>query len=854
MRQEEHARQGVASADADLTARREFGNVLRAKEHAREAWVFAWLESVLQDVRFAVRALTRNPGLAVVTIITLALGIGANTAIFSVVNGVLLRPLPYAEPDGLVRIIENLTPDTAGTRRSRAVPFDLDELSTFQSLTTTFSHVGVYPRVAVWLRDRTESARLVGNRLSADILPMLGVEPLRGRVFVAADESASATATLILSYRAWQRHFGGRPEAIGEIVFLDDTPHTVIAIMPPAFEFPDPQAEFWVAAKPTPLPPGAFQQFPMMARLRPDATISEATREVTRILDEMRGNPPADMFDTQAGPPPYEIARVQDEIVGPVESALVMLMAAVGFVLLIACTNVANLRLCQSGARVQELLVRRALGASSGRLLRQLLTESVVLAIVGGIAGLAVAAGGVRLFRALATNLERGDLGPAFSLPRLHEVGVNLEVLAFALAASIATGLLFGLTPAFLQTRTRSADLVRQGAGTSRSGRRFSGLLVVAEVAMASTLLVGAGLLLRSYAKLSSVDPGYDLRVLTFQVARGRYPERERAAFAEQLVQRLRALPGVQSAGWAPLLPMVAGPFGMNFASMADPSARYPVRSYPVSVDFFKAMGIRVIAGQGFNKNDRPGQITPVLINETLAKMAFPGRDAVGEIANNGFFRVVGVVEDMRQIGLEQAAGPQIFQDARYRPGLPRPLSYGPYFALRIDGNPERVMTSLRAVVKQIDERGTVENVATMGAIVANSISRPRMYTILLNTFAGVAISLAAIGIYGVVSYSVVRRTKELGIRVALGARRGEVFGLVLRQGLALSGLGLLVGIAGALGLTRYLESLLFGITPLDWPTFVVVALFMGGVATFASYVPARRATKLDPIAALRCE
>jgi predicted permease len=812
-----------------------------------------WLDDAFRDSQYAVRTLRRTPGFTTVVILTLALGIGANTAIFSVVYGVLLSPLPYAEPDRLVRIIENLTPDTTGTRQRRAVAFDLDELATFRSLSTTFSHVGVYPRVAMWLRGPTESVQLVGNRLSADILPMLGVHPMRGRMFTAADEAANAEATLMLSYRAWQRHFGGR-DVLGEVVSIDDVSHTVTGIMPPGFEFPDAQAEFWAAARPTPLPAGAFQQFSSIARLRHGVTIPEATREVTRILDEMRGNPPADTFDPQAGPPPYEIVRVQDEMVAPVKSALIMLTGAVGLVLLIACTNVASLQLAQSGTRQREILVRRALGASASRLMRQLLTESLVLAIVGGLAGLGLAAGGVRFFRALATNLERRDLGATFSLPRLQEVDLNLEVLAFATALSLATGLLFGLIPAFLQARMRSTELVRQGAGLSHSGRRFTRLLVVAEVAMATTLLVGAGLLLRSYAKLSNVDPGYDRRVLTFQVARGRYLEREHGAFAEQLVQRLRTLPGVQAAGWAPLLPMVAGPFGMPFTPMSDASARYPVRSYPISSDFLGAMGIRVVAGRGFSESDHGGQIRPVLINETLAKTAFPGQAAVGEFANDGFFQIIGVVEDLRQIGLDQAPGPQIFVNARDQPGLPRPLSFGPYFALRIDRDPQRVTTSLRDVVKQVDATGTIENVATMGEIVANSISRPRMYAVLLNIFAGVAISLAAIGVYGVVSYSVMRRTNELGIRVALGAARSQVLGLVLRQSLAPVAIGLLLGMGGAAAGTRYLEGLLFGLTPLDPSTFASAAGLFAVLAAAAAYVPALRATLVDPLEALRCE
>jgi putative ABC transport system permease protein len=847
--------EGLNEKEAREAALRSFGNVTRAQERFHTSHRVMWLDDLQRDIKYACRTLLKNPGFTGVAILTLALGIGANTAIFSVVYAVLLRPLPYSDSDRLVRIIENLTPDSAGTTRRQPVPFDLDELATFRSHVHTLSHVGVYPRIAMWLRGRDASMQLVGNRLSAAILPMLGAEALRGRIFDPADESASAEPTLLLSYRAWHRYFGGRREILGDAVLLDGVAHRVIGIMPPAFDFPDPQAEFWVAARPAPMPPGAFQKFPVIARVREGVTIAEATQEVTRILDDMRGNPPAEMFETQ--PAPYEIIRLQDELVGPIKWALVVLIGAVALVLLIACTNVANLLLARSGARQREIVVRGALGASASRLMRQLLTESLVLAIIGGIAGVGLAMSGVRLFRVVSTNLERRDLGPVVSLPRLHEVDINLEVLAYALAASVLTGLLFGVVPAFLQTRGLSREVVRQGAGLSHSGfnrQRSAAVLVVGEIALTSTLLVGAGLLLRSYAKLSSVDPGYDLNVLTFQVARGPYAPIEHSAFAEQLLPRLRALPGVQSAGWAPLLPMVTGPFGTSFRPITDPPENYPVRSYPVSLDFLRTMGVRVVSGRSFNETDREGSIMLALINETLARMAFPGQDPVGRFANNGFIEIIGVVEDIRQFGLDQAPGPQIFLDARHRPGLPRGLSYGPYFALRIDGDPRLVLTGLRAVVKQIDPRGTVENVATMAQIVANSIARPRMYAVLLNVFAAIAIALAAIGIYGVISFTVVRRTKELGIRVALGAERGQILRLVLRQGLGLTLAGLLAGLAGALGMTRYLESLLFGVTPLDWPSFVAAALLIGSVAVLASYLPARRATRLDPIVALRCE
>jgi hypothetical protein len=619
-----------------------------------------------------------------------------------------------------------------------------------------------------------------------------------------------------------------------------------------------------------------------------------------------------------SGPPQFELVRFQDELVAPVRPSLLMIAGAAGAILLIACVNVANMLLARTAAREREIAVRRALGAGARRLFRQFLTESMVLALLGGTVGVAVAYGGLGIVQVLGGSLPRRDLGPGVSIPRLSEAGIDTSALIFTVGLSLVTGLLFGLSPAMRRSQAQDVNSLREGAGSAASGfsidhgSRLRGLLVVSEVAMAMVLLVASGLLIRGFTKLSQVRTGYDSsNVLTFQVSwpAGQLSQLEINRSSENLVAQLQNLPTLRSVGYAQFLPMVQlrsgmpislgavssvngpgvagssppapGPPGRPGAPGAlgpplppgapgppgapDPPGTAPANMSPesatnvqrVSRHFLNVMGVQVLAGRGFGENDGEGHPLVMLINRSMAQRQFPGGDPVGKLVyagRNGPFQIVGVVDDIRQFGLDQDPIPQFFIDTRQLPGLPSPDGSGPYFAIRSSYDPASLAPDVRRIVREFDPRATVDNFATMEQIVANSVSRQRLYTALLGLFAFLALTLAVVGIYGVMSYSVSQRTRELAIRVALGAQRTDVMALVLGQSLRTTAIGIALGLGGAISVTRLLEGMLYGVTPLDVPTFVAASMVFVMVAALAAYVPARRAMKLDPLVALRAQ
>jgi predicted permease len=864
--------EGLSAEEARAAALRTFGNVARAQERFYESQRVMWLDNAYRDLRYAIRTLFRNPAFSVVVLLTLAIGIGSTTAIFSVVHALLLKPLPYPDSDRLVRLIVNQPPgqsSTVGPQRV-ATGISIRELGELRSRVRSVSTIGIYNLALMTKTGAGEASRLEGMRISASIWRSIGAKPQLGRVFDVREDTPGADPVIVLSNRAWKRLFHGDSGVVGRTLVLEDnlllmlgnqkfaSHYRVIGVMPEEFAFPNPQSEFWIPIGLSPSAGGA-----VLARLADGVSLQAASAEVNANLRELRPNARTSTF---------EFSREQDEIVGPVRRPILILMAAVAFVLLIACVNVANLLLARGVARQREVAIRMALGSGRGRLLQQYLAEGTVLSLVGGAGGVALAYGGVHLLRTLASTLSRMDLGNQLRFPRIEEVGINAGVLVFALCLSIATGLLFGLLPVFSRFAGSQIQALKEGVGnefpTSGSGWRIGSrsALVVAEVAMAMVLLVGGGLLIRSFLKLSSVDPGYDAdNILTFQLALpgGRYPVPQLKEFAERLVATLEKSPGVKAVAYAHQLPMVMlrqRAFFRTTPAVPEQSAPGPSTEDArfVSRDYFKVLGMPIKAGRSFEEHDRAGQPRVLVINESLARREFPGRNPIGETAYLGRdsmpWQIIGVVQDVRQFGFDRPVDPQVFADFRQWPGV-SPIGDAPqYFAVRTQGDPLSIVSAVRSVMHAIDSQAGLYNVATLEQIVANSMSGPRLYAVLLGVFAGVSVMLAGIGIYGLTAYSVVRRTREIGIRMALGAPRSQVRSLVLRQSMWLVAAGIIAGCAGAAALTRFLQGLLFGVEAFDALTVLsVIALFLF-VAGVASYAPARRATRVDPMVALRCE
>ena len=843
--EEDCRRRGLTPDQARHAARRALGSHAQAADLHRDARSFAWLDDLQRDLRHAARMLARAPGFAAVALLTLALGIGATTAVFSVVNGVLLTPLLYPEPDRLVRVF-GPTPTIAGIdgRPSRLVDLPSETFEALRLADRALSHVAGYMPITHTLTGQGDAARLVGSQVSAAVFPMLGIRPLLGRTFESNEEAAGADAVVVLSEAAWRRYFHADEALIGKIIVLDGRGRTVVGVMPSGFaqmgmHFPDPQAQFWVPYVPPEPDSRNRLNVAVMARLAAGVSLPAAEDVVNMVVG-------------QPGRGRLELSRVHDEIVRPVRPALLMLAAAVGLVLLIACVNVANLLLARTAAREREIAVRRAVGAARGRLIRQLLTESALLSFIGGLLGTAVAFAGVRLLRVLATSLNRRDLARGASLPRLDQIGIDGSVLAFTVGVALFAGLLFGLIPAMQQSRQREADLLRE----KQVSHRIRGTLVVAEIAMAVMLLVGGALLIHSFLRLSSVENGYNpTNVLTFQAAPLGSSRAEGSAFADRLIARLASVPGVTAVGYSNNLPLIQQGFARDVSSRPLPPGERAQRPYPslhaVSPGFVQALGLRIVEGRTFSAGELARR--EALVSRAFAHSGFFDGPALGRQIYGGksSWEVVGIVEDVRQFQLDQPPGSEMFiVDFISAP----PGFGGTYFAVRTPGSPQAISAEVRSIVRQIDPSATVDNIATMEQIVSNAVSGPRLYAVMLGMFAAVAVALAAIGIYGVLAFIVTHRRREIGIRMALGARSAAVVSLVVRQSAVQIVIGVAAGIGGAALLSRYLEGLLFDVRPLDTLTYAGAGVTFALVALAAAYGPARRATKVDPLIALRAE
>lgn len=801
-----------------------------------------------QDIRYGCRRLLRSPGFTIVSILTLALGIGGNTAIFSVVYGVLFKPLPFAEPERLVALYHY----SEGHRTAMSGPNFVD----VRSLSKTLVDAAAITRARVILTGRGEPVRLDAAQVTTSFFNVLGVAPALGRTFHSDEGQPGHARVAVLSYGLWQQRFGGSPRAVGQNIMLDGVSTEIVGVMPKEFAYPAGRA-LWTPIEETEqftkTQRGAWY-LSAIGRVRPAIPIEQVTAEVQTLGKRLARQYP----DSNEGLD-FTAIPLHEAIVGDVRKAVLVLFGAVGFVLLIACTNVANLLLARAASRESEMAVRRALGAGRLRLLRQLLTESVILAAVGGALALLFAVWGIDWLVSLRPE----------GIPRLSDVRVDPTVITFTMLVSIATGILFGIVPALQATTSLAGTLKESNRGrlTTPHGSRMRGVLVIGEMALAVMLLAGAGLLIRSFIKLASVDPGFHAaQALTFELSLPdvRYEEDgAQLAFFDQLVPRLRAIPGVQKVAAVQLLPLSGASFVITFEVAGRPPlppSQQPAMQIRVATPgYFDTIGIPLKRGRLFTDEDREGTSPVVLITETAARQYFPNEDPLGKKITLGWGKgkdtpraggeVVGIVGDVKEAGLDEAEPPQL-----YLPYRQWPLQ-SMCVILQTAVPPTSVAEAARRAVYATDPNMPVANVRTLEEIVARSISQPRFYTVLLGLFAAVALILAAIGIFGVLSYAVAQRTREIGIRMALGAQHGAVRGLIVRQAMTLALVGVGVGIVLALWLSNSLVSkMLFNTSPHDSSTYLAVACVLTLVALLASYLPARRATRVDPIVALRAE
>ena len=803
------------------------------------------MDMILQDLRTALRSLRSNPFLTAAAVLMLALGIGANSAIFTVVNSVLLRPLPYAEPDRLVALFTHET--QLGETRNPSSPANF--LAWKEQNQVLDRMTAAHPWAPV-LTGRDAPRRLQGLRASHELFPLLGAEAALGRTYVPSRRDESHA--VVLSHRLWEREFGGRREVIGEAIRLDGDAYTVIGVMPPGFRFPPfwaTEAEFWaplVLTAEDRRNRAAFLR--VFARLRPGVELQAARREMEVIAARLQLEFPEANAGIAANLEP-----LREPVVGDVRPVLWILLGTVATVLLIACANVANLMLARGADRRKEMSLRAALGAGRGRLVRQLLAESALLAMLGSLGGLLL---GVWTTELLVR------IGPA-DLPRLHEVGLDLRVFAYTLCLAVATGLLFGLLPALQASRVEIASALRRGGRDTgpSGGNRANRLLVAGEVALAVVLLVGAGLLTRSLQSLQQVDPGFDAAGradVTIALA-GSEHARDQDAFFRLAILRVEALPGVRAAAAVNHLPIGGDTWRTGFWAdgLPEPRGDLPRASHrAVTPGYFETMGIPLLRGRSFGPEDRADSRPVVIVNRALARRLWPTEDAVGRRLHAGvsggpdrMLTVIGITGDVNQTNLTEPAIPEI-----YYPFSQNPVSWWTTASLVVHtiGDPALLSQPLKAAVWKIDANLPVSDPRLLSAVVAGSMAQRRFETLLLTLFAGLALLLAVVGIYGVVSYGVRRRTREMGLRMALGARRGDILQLVIGQGMAPATLGLILGLVASLGLTRFLSSLLFDVAPTDPATFAAVAASLTAVAALACYLPARRAARVDPMVSLR--
>ncbi len=812
------------------------------------------MERVFQDVRFALRGLRKRPGLSLLIISTLAIGIGANTAIFSVVHSVLLAPLPYPHASQLVAL--------TGKNEKRNVsgrPLPYPNVVDLQQQNRSFDKLAAVRGEAMSLTNLGEPERVNVLRASANILPLLGVRPMQGRDFRADEELPGASSVALLGHSFWKQH-GAKPEIVGEKLTLDGKPYTVIGVLPPGLthpglrlpNLPPSGADVWIPLIPTRSEQNrSFANMRVIGRIRDGVSLRGAQDDMNLLALGLASQYPE--INANLG---IEVQPLHHYLTGRVRKALLVLLGVVVCVLLIACANVANLLLARAAARQPEMALRTALGASRGALMRQLLTEAIVLSLAGGMLGLMVAYQGVSFL----ANIN------AANVPRVDEIGISSTVLLFTLLISLLTGVAFGLAPAFQSSGVHITEWLKdskKGASTGVRNRRLLRAVIIGEIAVALVLLTGAGLMLRSFRSVRDVDPGYDLEnvlAISLPLPPANYrDQQQQLEFYERVLAKMETLPGVESAGGVFKVP-IAGFATAIFTVQGQPVpfGQEPNADYrTVSFGYFRTVGMQLVAGREFNERDSATSADAVIVNEQLARRHWPGEDAIGKrlqvaMERTRWREVVGVVADSRLTGLEAPIDPAIY--------IPFPQNTWANalqissLMVRTQSDPRALIASIRQALQSIDATMPVTQVRTLDELVGESLSQRRFNTALITTFALIAGILAAVGVYGVMSYSVTERRHEIGVRMALGARDGEIVWMVTREGARLALVGIGIGAMMALAATKLIASLLFGVSASDPATFVAIALLLASVTLVASYFPARRAARTSPISALRCD